>query len=73
MPDSAARYATEMLAKNADDDSWNYGNVAHDANQILGLAALQKGQIASAKEYLLAITEAGSLFGRTGWVTGTAF
>ncbi len=50
----ATRYASELLAKNTDASSWNYGNVVYEANQILGLAALKKGDIASAKRYLIA-------------------
>ncbi len=52
--DLATRYASELLAKNTDVSSWNYGNVVYEANQILGLAALRKGDIAAAKRYLIA-------------------
>jgi hypothetical protein len=50
----ATRYASELLAKNTDKSSWNYGNVVYEANEILGLAALKKGDIAAAKQYLIA-------------------
>jgi hypothetical protein len=36
---------------------WNYGNVIHDANSVLGLLALRAGDLQNAKLYLL---EAGS-------------
>ncbi len=52
--DLAARYASELLAKNTDKSSWNYGNVVYEGNQILGLAALKKGDVAAAKQYLIA-------------------
>lgn len=35
-------------------DDWNYGNVIHDSHQILGMVALQMGDIAQAKISLLA-------------------
>ena len=50
----AARYASELLAKNTDVSSWNYGNVVYEGNQILGLAALKKGDVPAAKKYLIA-------------------
>ena len=52
--DLAAKYALELLEKNTDVSSWNYGNVVYEANQILGLAALKKGDVAAAKKYLIA-------------------
>jgi hypothetical protein len=51
---SATRYASELLRKNTDRRSWNYGNVIYEGNQILGLAALKEGNIAAAKRYLIA-------------------
>jgi hypothetical protein len=51
---TAARLASELLARNTDRTSWNYGNVIHGANQILGLAALHTGDTGAAREYLLA-------------------
>jgi hypothetical protein len=50
----AAQYATELLDRNTDTRSWNYGNILYDANQILGLAALRSGDTDAAKAYLLA-------------------
>lgn len=51
---AATRYASELLAKNTDKTSWNYGNVIYEANQLLGRAALKEGNVAAAKKYLLA-------------------
>jgi hypothetical protein len=34
--------------------NWNYGNAIHNGNQILGLIRLHQGDIAGAKQYLLA-------------------
>lgn len=50
---AATRYATELLRINTDTKSWHYGNIVYTANQILGLAALQEGNIAAAKDFLL--------------------
>ena len=33
---------------------WNYGNAVHDGNQILGLVSLRRGDVESAKAFLLA-------------------
>lgn len=33
--------------------NWNYGNVIHDANQILGLGALRRGDVKRAKRFLV--------------------
>jgi serine/threonine protein kinase len=49
----ARRHATETLQKNTDDTNDNYGNVIHNANQILGRCALREGKLADAKAYLL--------------------
>lgn len=49
----AKQHATETLRKNTDDTNDNYGNVIHNANQILGRCALREGKLADAKEYLL--------------------
>ena len=51
---AAVRYSTELLQKNTDKSWWNYGNVIHSGNQILGLAALSDGNVGKAKRYLLA-------------------
>ena len=49
----AKRHATETLQKNIDDRNDDYGNVIHNANQILGRCALREGKLADAKAYLL--------------------
>ncbi len=51
----AEQYATELLAsaeKNQND--WNYGNALNIGNVILGRVALQRGDMAGAREHLLA-------------------
>jgi len=50
---SAKELAEEILINNVDPDSWNYGNVIHNANTILGRIALQKNDLKKAKEHLL--------------------
>ncbi len=50
----AEKYASQMLRENTNRKAWYYGNVVHEGNQILGLAALQEGHVADAKMYLLA-------------------
>ncbi len=52
---AAARHlAQELLIQNIDMTHWNYGNEVHDANQILGLVALQEDDTVAAAGYLLA-------------------
>jgi beta-lactamase regulating signal transducer with metallopeptidase domain len=51
---SATKYALQMLAKNTNTKDWNYGNIIHGANQILGLAALRERRTTDAKSYLIA-------------------
>ena len=51
---AATKHASELLKKNTDKTSWNFGNVVYEANQILGLAALREGRVAAAKQYLIA-------------------
>src|SRR5207302_2318611 len=51
---SARTYALQMLRENTDPKAWYYGNVVDEANQILGLAARQEGNVKEAKQYLLA-------------------
>lgn len=51
---AASKYASELLKKNTDTTSWNYGNVIHSANQVLGLAALAEGKVSQARGFLLA-------------------
>ena len=53
--ENARALATEMeglLPKYKND--WNYGNAVQDANQVLGLIALEAGNLAEAKKRLLA-------------------
>jgi hypothetical protein len=49
----AKKHAAETLSKNTDGKNWNYGNIIHDGNQILGRGALREGRLADAKTYLL--------------------
>ncbi len=49
--EQAQKYAKEMLSNNP--KGWNYGNNIYYANIILGEIALQKGDIAAAKQYLI--------------------
>ncbi len=49
----AKKHAAETLRKNTDGKNWNYGNIIHDGNQILGRCALREGRLADAKTYLL--------------------
>ena len=41
--------ARQMLQTNTAPRDWNYGNVVHEANQLLGIAALQEGRTEDAK------------------------
>jgi hypothetical protein len=52
--DAARKHATEALAANTDAKSWNYGNVVHEMNQVLGRAALRAGNRDEARRALLA-------------------
>ena len=49
----AKKLAEEQLAANTDPKDWNYGNVIHEANALLGRAALRDGDKKAAAEYLL--------------------
>ncbi len=49
----AKQHATETLQNNTDDANDDYGNVIHNANQILGRCALREDRLADAKAYLL--------------------
>ena len=52
--EKAGNYATELIATAARyPDNWNYGNAIHNGNMILGRIALHKGDVASARHYLL--------------------
>lgn len=52
-PELAKKQATETLG-NTRPGGWDYGNVTHNANQILGRCALREGKLADAKKHLLA-------------------
>ncbi len=52
--EAVAAQAREMLTANSDTNSWNYGNVIFQANNLLGRVAMRQGQIEEAKNYLLA-------------------
>jgi len=51
----AKQYALELLesAKSRKTD-WNYGNAIHNGNLILGMIALDQGDVSGAKQYLIA-------------------
>ena len=49
----AKLHATKTLQYNKDREGWNYGNIIHNANQILGRVSLREGKLADAKAYLL--------------------
>lgn len=50
----AERYAHELLAMSGQlRVDWNYGNAVHEANTVLGLAALKRGDNAEARRRLL--------------------
>jgi len=54
-PEKAQQYATELLQIAPKFRSnWNYGNAILQGNVVLGRIALQRGDIAGAKEHLLA-------------------
>ena len=51
----AERYAHELLDSSSNyKEQWNYGDVLHKGNLILGRIRLREGRIADAKDYLLA-------------------
>jgi predicted Ser/Thr protein kinase len=53
--EEAVKLAEEYLVLAAGfHKDWNYGNAIHNANELLGLVALEKGNVPAAKEYLLA-------------------
>jgi len=53
--DQATAYAQELIALAAKfKDDWNYSSAVHNANIIMGRAALLKNDINSAKQFLLA-------------------
>jgi TonB family protein len=51
----AAAYANELLAAaELHPSDWNYGNALHDGHTVLGRLALRQGDMAAAREQLLA-------------------
>lgn len=50
----AKKLARQRLAANTDAKDWNHGNVIHDANSLLGRAALRDGDKPAAAAFLLA-------------------
>ena len=52
--DAARKHATEALAANTDTRNWNYRNIVHEMNQVLGRAALRAGNRDEARRALLA-------------------
>jgi hypothetical protein len=52
--DNARTHATEALAANTNVRNWNYGNIVHEMNEVLGRAALRGGDLAEARRALLA-------------------
>lgn len=54
---SAKKLAEEMLTNNVDTGAWNYSNIIHDANTILGRVAIQKNDVKKAKEHLIKSAE----------------
>lgn len=49
----AKSLAAPLLEQNTDRGSWSYGNIVHNANQVLGRVALREGKITDARRYLL--------------------
>ncbi len=52
--EKAKAYAAELLQSPGPSRDWNYGNVVHHGNLILGRVALKEGNLGKAREYLLA-------------------
>ena len=53
----AKRMANELLINNVDTMSFNYGNIIHNANTILGQVALRENDLTRAKAYLIKSAE----------------
>jgi tetratricopeptide (TPR) repeat protein len=52
--EKAKTYATEQLSSvNRKEAGWDYGNVIHNMNVLLGRTALRQGNLEEAKQYLL--------------------
>lgn len=59
----AKSLALSLLEQNLDPNSFYYGAIIHDANQVLGRVALREGNVADARRHLL---EAGKTPGGPG-------
>lgn len=56
--EKAQQYASELLHSAPQfKNDWNYGNALHKGNIVLGRVALKTGDIAGAKEHLLAAVQ----------------
>ncbi len=52
--DKASKYAQELLdTVGSPKPDWNSGNAIHDGNMVLGLVALNAGNVPQARQYLL--------------------
>ncbi len=52
--EKAAAYANELLqAAKQHEKDWNYGNAIHDGHSTLGLIAVRRGDLVSARQHLL--------------------
>lgn len=52
--DAARNYAEELLeTSKTNKNNWNYGNAVHDRNMVLGLLAINLGNINLVAEYLI--------------------
>lgn len=60
---ATTQYAGQWLNNNTNQKAYYYGTTVHDANQIMGVAALKEGRVADAKSYLL---KAGATRGSPG-------
>lgn len=50
----ATATADTLLRAYRDVAAWQWGNIVHNANQVLGRVALRRGELARAEQYLLA-------------------
>lgn len=53
----ASEVARELLSQPQDKEDWNSGNAFHKSHLVLGLIALEKGDVEAAKQHLLASAE----------------
>lgn len=51
--ETAREHATGLLEEAGDPESWNHGNIIHNANEISGRIALRVGDLQEAKRRLL--------------------